>query len=169
MILHDLKTLGVDADAVAHAEPSDFSLAARAMIGCGYYLAAFYPPVAFLGEILVIEGLSQKRAHYFTELIQKTLHLPNEAMTFLKSHGELDQGHLHELEDVVRKFVRTEEDLKKVLEVIHLIYPLYIQMLKEIDTSKAFERRLLRNLPRRLAFALIRSLARLVSPAFSGA
>ncbi len=89
-ILNDIAACGADAGAVRHGRPGH---ATEVMVAYAYDTIARVNPVAFFGMVHVLEGTSVSLALLAADAIQKPLHLPDAAFTYLRSHGTLDREH----------------------------------------------------------------------------
>lgn len=105
-ILADIQHAGGDPIAAAATQPA---LATDAMVGYAWDTATRRNPVGFFGMVFVLEGTSVALALRAADCIQQTLHLPPSAMTYLRSHGELDQQHIHHLAGILDRLDRTED------------------------------------------------------------
>jgi hypothetical protein len=89
-ILDDIRACGGDAEAVRHGAPGT---ATEVMVAYAYDTIARGNPLGFFGMVHVLEGTSVSLALAAADAIQKPLHLPDSAFTYLRSHGELDREH----------------------------------------------------------------------------
>lgn len=89
-ILQDIAACGGDAQATRDGQPG---LATEIMVAYAYDTVQRYNPVGFFGMVHVLEGTSVALALQAADGIQAALGLPDAAMTYLRSHGTLDQEH----------------------------------------------------------------------------
>lgn len=89
-ILNDLRALGQDSDAVREAGPGPET---EIMVAYAYDTIARHNPVGFFGMVHVLEGTSVALALHAADQIQRSLRLPGEAFSYLRSHGTLDREH----------------------------------------------------------------------------
>jgi len=120
-ILSDIKAAGGMSEEVRHSEPS---LAAELMVADAYYQIHQINPIGFLGMVFVLEGTSIAIATNAAEAMQKSLQLPNEAFTYLTSHGSLDLTHIEFFKSLVNQLTK-EEDQKLVIQCAKKFYFLY--------------------------------------------
>lgn len=111
-ILHDLAACGADADAVRHGEPS---AATELMVSYAYDTVMRRNPMGFFGMVFVLEGTSVRLATTAADIIQKRLGLPNQAFSYLRSHGSLDQEHMVFFENLMN----TVEDARDRDDIVH--------------------------------------------------
>ena len=127
-ILNDIKAAGVKFDEVRHSEPIIFT---ELMVADAYYQIYQKNPIGFLGMVFVLEGTSIAIATNAASAMQKSLQLPNEAFTYLNSHGSLDLTHVEFFKTLVNQFTK-EEDQKIVIECAKKFYFLYGNIFKHL-------------------------------------
>ena len=120
-ILKDIKACGADADRVRHAKPG---FAAELMCAYAYHVIDRGNPVGFLGMVLVLEGTSISLATQAAENTKKALGLPDEAFTYLSSHGSLDISHMDFYRGLVNRLEK-QQDRKAVIHCAKHFYKLY--------------------------------------------
>jgi hypothetical protein len=103
-LLDDLEVLGVDRAEVLGRMPSP---AVAALVGCQYYWALHYHPVAVLGYIAVREGYPPT-PELIETLIDRTGY-PRAAFNMFAEHGELDPGHRARLDRTIDELPLTHE------------------------------------------------------------
>jgi len=89
-ILNDLAACGADPEAVRRSAPG---MATDVMIGYAFDTVQRRNPLGFFGMAHVLEGTSVALATRAASALQSALGLPNEAFTYLTSHGALDIDH----------------------------------------------------------------------------
>lgn len=89
-ILNDIDACGSDADKVRHGRPGPET---EIMVAYAYDTIARNNPVGFFGMVHVLEGTSVALALAAADQIQTHLGLPDNAFSYLRSHGTLDQEH----------------------------------------------------------------------------
>jgi heme oxygenase len=119
-ILADIAAAGGDAEA-ARAGPPD--LPAEVMVAYAYDLVRRGNPAGFFGMVFVLEGTSAALALTAAHRIQQTLGLPDEAFSYLRSHGTLDQSHTRHLADLLEKM--TPADQAEVIRRAKVFFKLY--------------------------------------------
>ncbi len=127
-ILNDIKVAGGKFDEVRHSEPIIFT---ELMVAAAYYQIYQKNPIGFLGMVFVLEGTSIAIATNAASAMQKSLQLPNEAFTYLNSHGSLDLTHVEFFKTLVNQFTK-EEDQKIVIECAKKFYFLYGNIFKHL-------------------------------------
>jgi pyrroloquinoline quinone (PQQ) biosynthesis protein C len=128
-ILNDIAAVGADP---LHAERSEPSVATDAMIAYAYDTAMRRNPIGFFGMVFVLEGTSVALALAAAEGVQRALRLPANAMTYLRSHGQLDQQHVHHLGEILNRLDRAD-DMQAIKRCAHVMFRLYGNIFREID------------------------------------
>jgi len=95
-LLQDLEVMGVDRSTVLGRVPS---ATVASLVGCQYYWALHYHPVALLGYFAFMEGYPPTPP-LIEDLIART-GFPQEAFRTMAKHGELDPHHRDELDQAI--------------------------------------------------------------------
>ncbi|MCE9672618.1 iron-containing redox enzyme family protein [Myxococcus stipitatus] len=123
-LLADLENLGCPVRAVQDTIPSP---AVDAYTGWNCFTAWAGVPTAFLGTAYVLEYLSVTRATGAVDRLLQVSAIPNihRAVTFLRSHGSLDEDHVAELTSVLRTLTEVEDQAAVVLSArtTRVVYP----------------------------------------------
>ncbi|HEX5802582.1 MAG TPA: iron-containing redox enzyme family protein [Azospira sp.] len=129
-ILNDIAAAGGDADAVRASRPE---LPAELMVAYAYDLVNRGNPAGFFGMVYVLEGTSVALALTAAERIQQALGLPNQAFSYLRSHGTLDQQHTRHLANLVNAM--TPEDQAEVIRCARVFFRLYGDIFRALPTA----------------------------------
>lgn len=129
-ILSDIAAAGGDAAAVRRSQPD---LPAEVMVAYAYDLANRGNPVGFFGMVFVLEGTSVALALHAADQIQDALDLPDNAFTYLRSHGTLDQEHTRHLAALLERM--EEKDQDEVLRRARVFYKLYGDLFRALPVS----------------------------------
>lgn len=119
-ILNDIAAAGGNADAVRNSRPD---LPAELMVAYAYDLINRGNPAGFFGMVFVLEGTSVDLALNAADHIQAALGLPDNAFSYLRSHGTLDQEHTQHLADLLDRM--TPSDQADVLHAAKVFFKLY--------------------------------------------
>lgn len=130
-ILNDIRACGGNAEAVRNGIPG---LPIEMMIAYLYYRIERVNPMSIFGMVFVLEGTSVSIATAVAAQLEKTLTLPEQATTYLRSHGELDQGHLQFFASLMDS-VTEKSDQDAIIHTARRIYHLYGQMLDQLGES----------------------------------
>jgi pyrroloquinoline quinone (PQQ) biosynthesis protein C len=131
-ILNDIRACGGDAQAVHHAQPDT---AVELMVAYAYDLIARVNPVGFLGMVLVLEGTSTAAACRAAEALQRSLHLPDAAFTYLTSHGALDVDHVQFYASLVNR-LDDPDDRAVLIRCAKMFYRLYGDIFRGLDLRR---------------------------------
>lgn len=128
-ILNDIRACNGDAEAVRHGQPCrNIEL----MVAFLYHQIDRHNPMALLGMVQVLEGTSVAIALTVAEQLQQGLQLPEQAMSYLSSHGALDQEHLRFFEGLMDQ-VTEPTDQNAILHAARVVYRLYGDMLRGLE------------------------------------
>lgn len=120
-ILNDITACGGDAEAVRDSQPH---LTTELMVAYAYDTIQRRNPVGFFGMVQVLEGTSIQLATRAAENLMESLGLPNQAFSYLLSHGSLDIGHV----DFFRGLMNRVDDPADQAAIVHaarVFYRLY--------------------------------------------
>jgi len=120
-ILNDITALGGSAEEVRYGLPS---IATELMVSYAWDTIQRVNPIGFFGMVLVLEGTSVQLATQAAEAIQKSTGLPNEAFSYLTSHGSLDIEHVSFFEKLMNK-IDNPQDQEAVIYCARIMYKLY--------------------------------------------
>lgn len=129
-ILNDIAACGGDKEAVRHSKPS---IQTELMVAYAYDTIQRINPVAFFGMVQVLEGTSIKVATEAADRIQQALKLPNQAFSYLRSHGALDQDHVKFFESLMNK-IESRGDQDAIIHAAHVFYKLYGDIFRALPT-----------------------------------
>ena len=90
-------------------------------------------PLGFFGMVFVLEGTSVSLALHAADAIQRALALPVHALTYLRSHGELDQQHVDHLSGILER-LSGPEDRAAIVRCAKGIYRLYAEMFRGLES-----------------------------------
>jgi thiaminase len=130
-ILADLAEAGFDAVAARDAPPSAET---ELMVSYAYDTVQRGNPVGFFGMVLVLEGTSAAIATRAAEIIAARLELPRHALTYLLSHGSLDQQHVGHFDGLVDR-LEDGADRTSVLHAARMFYRLYGDVLRALPRA----------------------------------
>ncbi|MCL1480436.1 MAG: AMP-binding protein [Marinobacter sp.] len=127
-ILNDLDACNADKEAIRTGKP-DVSI--ELMVAYLYDQINRGNPAAFFGMVQVLEGTSIELATPLAEQIQKILGLPNQAFSYLYSHGALDQEHFEFFRNLMDG-ITDPTDQQAIIDSARVVYRLYGDMLHSI-------------------------------------
>ncbi|MBE0438968.1 MAG: iron-containing redox enzyme family protein [Gammaproteobacteria bacterium] len=120
-ILNDIAACGADKEAVRHGKPK---LATELMIAYAYDMVNRVNPLGFFGMVHVLEGTSITTADRAASSIQRALDLPNQAFSYLRSHGALDIEHVKFFEGLMDK-IEDPKEQQLIIDSASVFYKLY--------------------------------------------
>jgi pyrroloquinoline quinone (PQQ) biosynthesis protein C len=128
-ILDDIAASGGDRKATRTAMPF---AATELMVAYAYDVVQRRNPVGFFGMVLVLEGTSAAIASRAAAAIKQHLKLPDDAFSYLTSHGVLDQGHIEFFHKLMNR-ITCEEDQKTVVHCANMFYRLYGNIFRSLS------------------------------------
>ncbi|NPC73268.1 iron-containing redox enzyme family protein [Corallococcus exiguus] len=132
-LLTDLKNLGVPE---AQVEAAAHNPAVDAYTGWNFFTSLSGVPTAVLGTAYALEYLSQTRAGVWAERLLEVSTIPNirKSVTFLRSHGALDGGHVAEMQKILTPLT-DPEDQEAILFSARVARSVYPRIFREDATS----------------------------------
>jgi long-chain acyl-CoA synthetase len=130
-ILNDVEACGVDRSQ-AVARPAPFE--SEVMVSYLYDTVNRKNPLGIFGMVLVLEGTSAGLATEVGKIVQKKLGLPAEAMSYLESHGALDQQHLKGFEELMDR-IEDKDTQDAIIHAARSVYRLYGDVYRAIPAQ----------------------------------
>ncbi|MFT5561603.1 MAG: pyrroloquinoline quinone (PQQ) biosynthesis protein C [Candidatus Azotimanducaceae bacterium] len=132
-ILNDIEVCGFDRKAFEEgAAPYNTEI----MVAYLYDYVRRVNAMGIFGMVLVLEGTSSSLAPAVGKIVQDTLGLPDAAMTYLTTHGELDQDHISYFESAMNK-ITDADDQAAIIHVANSVYRLYGDVYRAIPNEAA--------------------------------
>ena len=128
-VLNDIEAAGGDPDAASVSQPN---VETDAMVAYAWDTVNRRNPVGFFGMVHVLEGTSVAVALDAAARIQTALDLPDAALTYLTSHGRLDQEHVGHLKGILDRLSESAEQTA-IIDCARTMYWLYGQLFRGID------------------------------------
>ncbi len=132
--LKDLHNLGLVPAEVTENGPG---AGAWGLFTQNYYMATYGNPVGILGVATATEGMGAELAGGLAQLLQQRLEIPEQALTFLRSHAGFDQRHLEEARRAVNQYVRNDDDFAQVLRARRMTFRYYGRLFRDVAESTA--------------------------------
>ena len=130
-ILNDISACGADKEKTRRGKPS---LATELMVAYAYDTIDRGNPVGFFGMVQVLEGTSIALAINAADAIQKSLKLPVQAFSYLRSHGSLDIEHIAFFESLMNR-ISSKGDQEAILHSAKVFYKLYADIFRTLPTA----------------------------------
>jgi pyrroloquinoline quinone (PQQ) biosynthesis protein C len=134
-ILNDIAAAGSDKEAARAATPN---LETQVLVAYNYDYIARKNPMGFLGMVFMLESTSTQIAHHGADAVKAKLGLPQNAFTYLYSHGALDIEHLKFFEQLVNK-IEDPADQAAIIEVAQNTFRLFANVMRAIPHEKALK------------------------------
>jgi 3-oxoacyl-[acyl-carrier-protein] synthase-3 len=132
----DFRLLEADFQAIggtlAEIEAAPKNIGSEALSAWMFHEASKPNPFGLLGAMWIIEGLGQMKALEWGRLIQKRLQLPDEAVRFLIYHGENDEQHIAEFEEMLELVLPDEAVGRRIVRTAEVTARLYALQIEEI-------------------------------------
>jgi heme oxygenase len=128
-ILNDIRAAGGDVAAVRTSVPHP---ATDVLVGFVYDNVQRRNPLGIFGMVFVLEGTSVALALRAADRIQATLGLPDQAFTYLRSHGNLDQEHVQDLQGILERLT-DPADQAAIVQCARGMFWLYGSMFRGLD------------------------------------
>ncbi len=130
-ILNDIQNCGYDKEEVRSGKPSP---ATELMVAYAYDMAQRVNPMGFFGMVHVLEGTSIKLADQVADAVKNTLGLPQNAFSYLYSHGSLDQDHVAFFEGLMNK-IEDRQDQAIIIHACRMFYRLYGDIFRSLSAE----------------------------------
>lgn len=130
LLEQDFEAAGGD-PALMRSTPKN--IGSEALSAWMYHAASQRDPIGLLGAMFVIEGLGERLALPWSKAIQEQLGLPDEAVRFLRYHGENDEDHLAMFDEALRLAIRSRADAEAIVRHARVTARLYRLQLEELD------------------------------------
>jgi len=130
-ILSDISACGGNPSRVRTAEPH---LATEMMVAYAYHQIDRGNPMGFFGMVHVLEGTSVAVATQAASAIKSSLGLPENAFSYLNSHGSLDLEHVKFFETLMDRVVLSE-DQADIIRCAKRFYRLYENIFRSLPSD----------------------------------
>ncbi|WP_028768764.1 iron-containing redox enzyme family protein [Shewanella fidelis] len=111
------------------------NIGSEALHGFLMYRASQENPIDLIGAMWIIEGLGNKMASKWTQLVEEQLDLPQTATQFMRYHGDNDEQHIAELYKLIDRVATDELSIKAIVRTAKVVARLYILQLEEVDSD----------------------------------
>lgn len=134
-ILSDIAHAGGNADRVRKGQPNP---ATAAMVAHAYERIESGNALAFFGMVYVLESVSVAFATRGASAVARNLGLPQQAFTYLTSHGSLDQEHMVYFADLVNRLERPD-DRCAIIAMAQDMFGLFGGVFASINLEAAYD------------------------------
>jgi 3-oxoacyl-[acyl-carrier-protein] synthase-3 len=98
-----------------------------------FHQASQPDPVDLLGAMFVIEGLGTAKVRRWVDVLRSSLSLTDEQTSFLRYHGEADDGHLEVLRGILHSGAIDRAGAARIVRTATVVARLYALQLEAID------------------------------------
>ncbi|MFN3235880.1 MAG: TenA family transcriptional regulator [Pseudomonadales bacterium] len=130
-ILDDIEACGFNRETFRFA-PAPFHT--EILVAFLYDYVTRVNAMGIFGMVLVLEGTSSSLAPSVASVVQETLQLPDSAMTYLTTHGELDQDHIKFFAETMDQ-ITNAADQAAIIHVANRVYRLYGDVYRAIPNE----------------------------------
>lgn len=130
-ILNDLEACGSDSARAIEQGPR---LPTELMVSFVYDQIQRVNPLAFFGMVYVLEGTSVTIATLAAERLRAQLGLPRQALSYLLSHGSVDQKHIGDFERIVNR-IQDPGDRAAIVHCARVVFALYGEMFRALPRA----------------------------------
>jgi thiaminase len=130
-ILNDIAVCGYDKEVVRHSMPHPET---ELMVAYAYDTVSRINPIGFFGMVQVLEGTSVSIAENAADKIRETLNLPKKAISYMYSHGSLDQEHVKFFENLMNR-IESPEDQAQIIHSAKMFYRLYGDIFRSLHSD----------------------------------
>jgi pyrroloquinoline quinone (PQQ) biosynthesis protein C len=127
-ILDDIAACGFDKEDARNSRPGP---ATELMVSYAYDTIQRGNPAGFFGMVHVLEGTSVTMADRAADAIRDALALPEQAFSYLRSHGALDIEHCAFFESLMAK-VADRDDQDDIIHCAGMFYRLYAGIFRSL-------------------------------------
>jgi pyrroloquinoline quinone (PQQ) biosynthesis protein C len=131
-ILDDIVACGYDREAARCTQPT---MATELLVAYAYDTIQRVNPMGFFGMVHVLEGTSIIAADQAASGIQHALELPDQAFTYLRSHGELDKEHVKFFASLMNR-VEDRQDQQIIIHCARVFYRLFGDVLRSPSATQ---------------------------------
>jgi pyrroloquinoline quinone (PQQ) biosynthesis protein C len=131
-ILNDIRACGEDSEIHRYGMPHPET---ELMVSYAYDSINRGNPVSLLGMVFVLEGTSIRLATQAATAIRNTLGLPEEAFSYLASHGSLDIKHMGFFESLVNR-LEDADDQRAIIHMANMMYRLYGDVFRSLPLDQ---------------------------------
>jgi pyrroloquinoline quinone (PQQ) biosynthesis protein C len=136
-VLNDIAACGYDKEAARRSQPH---LATELMVAYAWDLVNRVNPLGFFGMVHVLEGTSISIASQAADVIKTKLALPQQAFSYLYSHGALDQQHIKFFEGLMDR-IEDPAEQELIIHSADVIYQLYGNIFRGLDGGHGLPKR----------------------------
>ena len=130
-VLNDIAQCGFDKEAARRSQPHRST---ELMVAYAWDMVSRVNPLGFFGMVHVLEGTSINIASQAADVISAKLNLPQQAFSYLYSHGALDQDHIKFFASLMNKITDPVEQ-ELIVHSATMFYQLYGNIFRGLDAG----------------------------------
>ena len=131
-ILNDIVACGYDREAARATQPT---FATELLVAYAYDTIQRGNPIGFFGMVQVLEGTSVLVAQKAAAGVQRALDLPDNAFSYLNSHGALDVEHMKFFEGLMNR-IEDPEEQQAIIHCARVFYRLFANVLYSVSAEQ---------------------------------
>jgi pyrroloquinoline quinone (PQQ) biosynthesis protein C len=136
-VLNDIAACGYDKEAARKIAPL---ASTELMVAYAWDMVSRINPLGFFGMVHVLEGTSINIADKAADTIRSKLKLPQQAFSYLYSHGSLDQEHVKFFIGLMDRIVDPKEQAL-IIHAARMFYQLYGNIFRSLDPNHGVPQR----------------------------
>lgn len=114
-------------------QKAEKNIGSEALHGFLMYRASQPNPVDLIGAMWIVEGLGNKMAAKWANLVDEQFSAEPSMAKFMKYHGENDEHHIEELYQLIDRVATNEHVIAKIEKTAKVVARLYALQLEEVD------------------------------------
>jgi 3-oxoacyl-[acyl-carrier-protein] synthase-3 len=118
--------------ALSAIQAGEKNVGSEALSAWMFHEASKPNPFGLLGAMFIIEGLGSIKAAEWGERVQRRLALPDQAVRFLRHHGENDAGHIEAFAAMLRMVLPDAGVAARIVRCAEVTARLYALQIEEI-------------------------------------
>ena len=130
-VLNDIAQCGFDKEAARKSTPFEST---ELMVAYAWDMVNRVNPLGFFGMVHVLEGTSISIASQAADVIRAKLGLPQQAFSYLYSHGALDQDHIKFLESLMNRITDPGEQAL-IIHSAKMFFRLYGNIFRGLEVA----------------------------------
>lgn len=115
-----------------HIQNAEKNIGSEALSAFIFYQASKENPIDLVGSMFIIEGLGNRLAGEWADLIGRSLSLQPEQISFLAYHADNDDAHLGKIQSILNAEWMTPDIARRIVKTAQVTARLYVLQLEEI-------------------------------------
>ncbi|MBF2077521.1 MAG: 3-oxoacyl-ACP synthase [Synechococcales cyanobacterium T60_A2020_003] len=115
-----------------HIQNAEKNIGSEALSAFIFHQASKENPIDLVGSMFIIEGLGNRLAGEWADLIGRSLSLQPEQISFLAYHADNDDAHLGKIQSILNAEWMTPDIARRIVKTAQVTARLYVLQLEEI-------------------------------------